>query len=1065
MSGIRALARVGALSRRSLLSAAGSASAVRGVARTGLIRVSWQDARHVSNAGRSVREYAAVPATQLGHGKHPLFRLQDTFVNRHNNTPDDVAEMLKFIGLPSVDQLVDETIPSSIRNHRQLNVGDQLSESEALARLKAMAVKNKLFQNHIGMGYYGTLVPNVILRNILENPGWYTQYTPYQAEVAQGRLESLLNYQTMVSDLTGLPVANASLLDEPTAAAEAMAMTFAIGRRKKTKFFVSEKVHPQTIALLNTRAEGFGIDVVVGDHTSFKPADHSGTLCGVMVQYPATDGSLTGESYEKFIADAHDAGAKAIVASDLLALTTLKPPGEMGADFVLGNSQRFGVPMGYGGPHAAFFVTRDEFKRQMPGRIIGVSRDASGAPALRMAMQTREQHIRRDKATSNICTAQALLANMAAMYAVYHGPSGLKAIADRVSAMARVFAAACSEMGYSVPPAGEFFDTVKVTFDTAEAASSTFKLLTDAGINARQYSNIELTFAFDETHTGEHMDALLNALHKAAPNAGASLPDLNALAEAETSSSSSSSSYSSSRSDAEIYGKMCRSSKYLTHPIFNSMHTEHELLRYLNRLQAKDLSLTHSMIALGSCTMKLNATSEMIPVTWPELASPHPFTPPSQMAGYYEMFEDLKKDLADITGFHTVSLQPNSGAQGEFAGLLAIKKYHQSRGDHHRNICIIPLSAHGTNPASAAMVGMKIVPVASDSKGNIDIAELRKKAEQHKDNLAALMVTYPSTHGVFEESIKEVCDIIHDNGGQVYMDGANMNAQVGLCSPGEIGADVCHLNLHKTFCIPHGGGGPGMGPIGVAKQLAPFLPDHPVVSPPNPEASNRKGVHCGPVSGAPYGSSAILPISYMYIKMMGSQGLVDATKQAILNANYMSKRLEGNFNILYRGSRGRCAHEFIIDLRPFKASTGISETDVAKRLQDYGFHAPTMSWPVAGTLMVEPTESESKAELDRFCDAMLMIREEIRAVEDGRFHKENNPLKHAPHTAAVVMSDEWDRPYPRETGAFPASWVRQSKFWPTVSRVDDVYGDKNLVCSCPPMESYTDDDEPLEKAA
>lgn len=974
------------------------------------------------------RAFSAVPE---------LFSPTDSFVNRHNNTPRDTSDMLATLGLSDVQQLIDETVPNSIRNYRKLAVGDGLSETEALARLRAMVSKNKLFQNHIGMGYYGTLTPNVILRNVLENPGWYTQYTPYQAEIAQGRLESLLNFQTMVSDITGLPVANASLLDEATAAAEAMAMCFNIARRKKKSFFVSELVHPQTIDLVKTRADGFGVQVIVGNHETFDVTSKN-DLCGVLIQYPATDGTLI--NYEPFIEASKAAGAKVVMATDLLALTKLKSPGEMGADFALGNSQRFGVPMGYGGPHAAFFVTKEEFKRQLPGRIIGISRDASGEPALRMAMQTREQHIRRDKATSNICTAQALLANMAAMYGIYHGPGGLKKIADRTNGLARVFASALAQLGYTVPTVGQFFDTVKVTFASASEADAMFSVLTENEINARRLSENELTFAFDETHSFQALEKLVGIF---ASQKGQSI-NFAEVAGKEISVASES-----------VFGDFSRTSDFMTHPVFNTMHTEHELLRYIHRLQTRDLSLTHSMIALGSCTMKLNATSEMVPVSWPEVCMPHPFTPPEQMQGYYEMFDDLRKDLADITGFHTVCLQPNSGAQGEYTGLLTIKKYHESRGDSQRDVCIIPLSAHGTNPASAAMLGMKIVPVSSDEFGNVNVAELREKAEAHKDKLSALMITYPSTHGVFEDTIKEVCDIIHENGGQVYMDGANMNAQVGLCSPGEIGADVCHLNLHKTFCIPHGGGGPGMGPIGVAKQLAPFLPDHPVISPPNPDKTEKKGFNTGCVAAAPYGSSAILPISYMYIKMMGAEGLRQATEQAILNANYMTKRLEESYTILYRGSKGRVAHEFILDLRPFKASCGITETDVAKRLQDYGFHAPTMSWPVAGTLMIEPTESESKVELDRFCDAMLMIREEIRAVEEGRMDKEDNPLKHAPHTAAVVSADEWDRKYPRALGAFPAEWVQNAKFWPTVSRVDDVYGDRNLVCSCPPVSEYT----------
>ncbi|CAN8066766.1 unnamed protein product [Agarophyton chilense] len=986
-----------------------------------------------------LRSFSAVPE---------LFQPTDGFVKRHNNSTKDVSEMLQALGLSDMHQLIDQTVPNSIRNHRQLSVGPPLSETEALTMLKEKASKNQLFQNHIGMGYYGTLTPNVILRNVLENPGWYTQYTPYQAEIAQGRLESLLNYQTMVSEITGLPVANASLLDEATAAAEAMSMCFNIARRKKTTFFVSELCHPQTIDLVKTRAEGFGVEVIVGDHNTLDFSKET-DLCGTLIQYPATDGTI--DNYESFIENTHAAGAKVVVATDLLALTSLKTPGEMGADFAVGNSQRFGVPMGYGGPHAAFFVTREEFKRQLPGRIIGVSRDAAGGPCLRMAMQTREQHIRRDKATSNICTAQALLANMAAMYGIYHGPEGLKKIAEKTAGLARVFAASAAKIGYEVPTAESFFDTVKVSVGSLSEADALVSALHAKKINCRKLSDTEITFSFDETHSLESVEKVVDVL---AAQKGTTV-DISKIAEEQAKTSTS-----------KVYGSQARQSEFMTHPVFNTMHTEHELLRYIHRLQARDLSLTHSMIALGSCTMKLNSTSEMIPITWPELATPHPFAPPEQMQGYSEMFKDLQKDLADITGFHSVCLQPNSGAQGEYTGLLAIKKFHESRGDFQRNVCIIPLSAHGTNPASAAMLGMKIVTVGCDENGNVDVDELRAKAEKHKDNLSALMITYPSTHGVFEDSIKEVCQIIHDNGGQVYMDGANMNAQVGLCSPGEIGADVCHLNLHKTFCIPHGGGGPGMGPIGVAKQLAPFLPDHPVISPPNPDKVDNKGVTTGCVSAAPYGSSAILPISYMYIKMMGSDGLRQATEQAILNANYMANRLQGAYNILFRGTEGRVAHEFILDLRPFKASCGISETDVAKRLQDYGFHAPTMSWPVSGTLMVEPTESESKAELDRFCDAMIMIREEIRAVEEGRMDKEDNPLKHAPHTAAVVSSEEWDRRYPRALGAFPADWVQQAKFWPSVSRVDDVFGDRNLVCTCPPITEYVmDEDERIANVA
>eukprot|EP00182_Erythrolobus_australicus_P003070 CAMPEP_0185838588 /NCGR_PEP_ID=MMETSP1353-20130828/13280_1 /TAXON_ID=1077150 /ORGANISM="Erythrolobus australicus, Strain CCMP3124" /LENGTH=1025 /DNA_ID=CAMNT_0028537665 /DNA_START=170 /DNA_END=3247 /DNA_ORIENTATION=+ len=981
----------------------------------------------------SVMAVRRLGSTAVACSSEKFFARLDAFEPRHNgsSTAAAVAEMMNTVGVSSFDQLVEETVPASIRINRELGVGKALTETEALEKLKAMMSKNKILQNHMGMGYYGTYVPAVIQRNILENPAWYTQYTPYQAESAQGRLESLLNFQTMICDLTGMPIANASLLDEATAAAEAMSMCYANARGKKARFLVSDQVHPQTIAVVQTRAEGFGIEVVVQNLKDFDVSKKD--VCGVLVQYPATDGSL--ESFGDIIPAMHAAGAKVVMASDLLALTMLTPPGELGADYVLGSAQRFGVPMGFGGPHAAFFATRDEFKRLMPGRIIGISKDAHGKPALRMALQTREQHIRRDKATSNICTAQALLANMAAMYGVYHGPGGLKAIAERTHRFARLFEAAATELGYEAPSGGMVFDTVKLL-----KASGLADACAAAGINVRTLGPDEVAVAFDETHTKNSMQALIDVLAKVK---GTSAPSLDALVEKVEASSS------------PLVGTAHeRKSSYMTHPVFNSYHTEHEMLRYLMRLQSRDISLVHSMIPLGSCTMKLNSTAEMMPVTWPEVGQLHPFAPRDQVEGYYEFFADLEKDLADITGFAKVSLQPNSGAQGEYTGLLAIKKYHQSRGDHHRNVCIIPTSAHGTNPASAKMLGMSIVPVGCDDKGNIDMKDLRAKAEKHKDKLSSLMVTYPSTHGVFEETIKEVCDIIHQNGGQVYMDGANMNAQVGLCSPGEIGADVCHLNLHKTFCIPHGGGGPGMGPIGVAKQLAPFLPSHVVT----PFQGNDEATAMGAVCAAPFGSASILPISWMYIKMMGSAGLKRATEYAILNANYMAKRLEHAYPILYRGSKGRSAHEFILDLRPIKATSGIGEADVAKRLQDYGFHAPTMSWPVSGTLMVEPTESESKAELDRLCDALLMIREEIRAVEEGRMDPENNPLKNAPHTMEIVMHDDWDKthPYSRNTAAFPAPWTKQFKFWPMASRVDDVYGDRNL-CACLGMEEYSDE--------
>ncbi|KAJ8907486.1 hypothetical protein NDN08_007597 [Rhodosorus marinus] len=963
----------------------------------------------------------------LKESDDPFAKL-DSFTNRHNGSSaeGELEQMLRAVGVESLEELGNTTVPAAIQKKEDLRVGAAMTETEAIDYLKNMMSKNELNQNHIGMGYAGTNTPYVILRNLLENPAWYTQYTPYQAEVAQGRLESLLNFQTMVSDLTGLPVSSASLLDEGTAAAEAMAMCFAISRNKRAKFFVSEKCHPQTIAVVETRAKGFGIEVIVGDHATYDFSN--GDTSGVLLQYPATDGSV--EDFKDVIKNSHDNGTKVVLATDLLALTMLTSPGEIGADFALGNSQRLGVPMGYGGPHAAFFSTKEEYKRLMPGRIIGLSKDAQGKPALRMAMQTREQHIRRDKATSNICTAQALLANMAAMYGLYHGPEGLKKIAGRTHLMAQVFAEGAEKSALNVG-SHKFFDTVKIEYPSTAEAQKVVDACAAAKINIRQMSDTVLTVSFDETHTAKDVTKLMGCF------------GIDGSAESFVGSVSGN---GFAGTDFE------RKSDFMTHPIFNSFHTEHELLRYMMRLQSKDISLVHSMIPLGSCTMKLNSTSEMIPVTWPEVCMPHPFTPKEQLPGYYEMFAELEKDLADITGFYKVSLQPNSGAQGEYTGLMAIRAYHDSRGDVDRKVCLIPTSAHGTNPASAKMCGLDIVPIGCDELGNIDVAELKEKAEKYKDTLAALMITYPSTHGVFEETIKDICDTVHANGGQVYMDGANMNAQVGLTSPGHIGADVCHLNLHKTFCIPHGGGGPGMGPIGVAEQLAPFLPSHPVS--PVVGASDKA---MGPVSAGPYGSSAILPISFMYIKMMGSDGLKEATQYAILNANYMKKRLEGAYDILYTGNNGRVAHEFIIDIRPIKAASGITESDVAKRLQDYGFHAPTMSWPVSGTLMVEPTESESKAELDRFVDALLMIREEIRQIETGAMDRDNNMLKHAPHSPDVLVAEEWDRPYPREVGGYPAPWSKSFKFWPTVGRLDDVAGDRQLICTCPPMETYTEE--------
>ncbi|MFS7928676.1 putative glycine dehydrogenase (aminomethyl-transferring) [Helianthus anomalus] len=959
----------------------------------------------------------------------------DTFSRRHNSaTPEEQGKMAQFVGFENLDCLIDATVPKSIRiGEMKLTQFDEgLSESQMIEHMKDLASKNRVFKSFIGMGYYNTYVPGVILRNIMENPGWYTQYTPYQAEIAQGRLESLLNFQTMITDLTGLPMSNASLLDEGTAAAEAMAMCNNIQKGKKKKFLIATNCHPQTVDVCRTRADGFGLEVVVSDLNDFDYS--SGDVCGVLVQYPGTEGEVL--DYGEFVERAHANGVKVVMASDLLALTVLKPPGEFGADIVVGSAQRFGVPMGYGGPHAAFLATSQEYKRMMPGRIIGVSVDATGKPALRMAMQTREQHIRRDKATSNICTAQALLANMAAMYAIYHGPEGLKTIAQRVNGLAATFAAGLKKLGTVDVQGLPFFDTVKIKCtDSAAIADEALK----HKMNLRIVDRNTITVAFDETTTIEDVDTLFKVFSLGKPvtfTAASLAPEVQNV----------------------IPSGLVRETPYMTHPIFNSFHTEHELLRYISKLQSKDLSLCHSMIPLGSCTMKLNATTEMMPVTWPAFADMHPFAPIEQAQGYQEMFKNLGDMLCTVTGFDSFSLQPNAGAAGEYAGLMVIRAYHMARGDHHRNVCIIPVSAHGTNPASAAMCGMKIITVGTDAKGNINIEEVRKAAEANKDNLSALMVTYPSTHGVYEEGIDEICKIIHDNGGQVYMDGANMNAQVGLTSPGWIGADVCHLNLHKTFCIPHGGGGPGMGPIGVKKHLAPYLPSHPVVGTgglPAPE----KAEPLGTISAAPWGSALILPISYTYIAMMGSRGLTDASKIAILNANYMAKRLESHYPILFRGVNGTVAHEFIVDLRPLKATAGIEPEDVAKRLIDYGFHGPTMSWPVPGTLMIEPTESESKAELDRFCDALISIRQEIAEIEKGNADVNNNVIKGAPHPLSVLMADKWTKPYSREYAAYPASWLRAAKFWPTTCRVDNVYGDRNLICTLQPLH------EEEEKAA
>ena len=970
-----------------------------------------------------------------------LLQRTDAFVPRHVG-PDsqEQKEMLQVVGVDSLDQLIDQTIPAPIRFDRPLALPGPRPESDVLDEMAGLAARNQLFRSFIGMGYYDTITPPVILRNILENPGWYTQYTPYQAEIAQGRLEALLNFQTMVSDLTALDIANASLLDEATAAAEAMMMCKRAQKRGATAnaFFVSEKCHPQTIDTIRVRAEPLGYQVIVGDHHEFQP---DADTFGILLQYPDTEGTIA--DFRDLVEEAHAAGALVVVATDLLALTLLTPPGDWGADIAVGSAQRFGVPMGYGGPHAAFMATRDQLKRQMPGRLVGVSQDTQGKTALRLALQTREQHIRRDKATSNICTAQVLLAIMASMYAVYHGPAGLKKIAQRIQLLTSILAAELEKLGYHTAQSasGLIFDTLKVGAGP-RAQAELRRAAAAHRFNLRLYADGAVGVSLDEKTTVAELKALLEIFGSApqpdsAPaspdgRSSAAAPDLAVLA---------------GETNLELPEPFARTSPYLTHPIFNTMKSETEMLRYITKLQNRDLSLAHSMIPLGSCTMKLNATAEMIPVTWPQFGGLHPFAPTEQTRGYRMLFDRLAHALAEITGFAAVSLQPNAGSQGEYAGLLVIRALHRSRGESHRDICLIPSSAHGTNPASAVMAGMKVVVVRCDEDGNIDVPDLKAKAEQHSPNLAALMVTYPSTHGVFEEAIQEICAVVHRHGGQVYMDGANMNAQVGLCRPGDMGADVCHLNLHKTFCIPHGGGGPGMGPICVAEHLARFLPGHAVV----PGVGGESAI--GAVSAAPWGSAAILPISYAYVAMMGASGLTQATVVAILNANYIAARLEEAYPVLYKGAQGRVAHECIIDTR-FLKDHGLQVDDIAKRLIDFGFHAPTMSFPVAGTLMIEPTESESKDELDRFCNAMLAIREEIQAVQDGEISAGDSPLHHAPHTADQVTADQWDRPYSRQTAAFPAPWVRDNKFWPAVSRIDNTYGDRNLVCACPPLESY-----------
>ena len=947
-----------------------------------------------------------------------------TFADRHiGPRSEDIELMLTTLGYTSIEDFIEDVVPADIRlsSYFSLNGATHgLSESEALITLKELASQNKVFRSYIGMGYYNCFVPPVIQRNILENPGWYTQYTPYQAEISQGRLEALLNFQTMVIDLTGLPIANASLLDEATAAAEAMGMCFAnVPQQISRKFFVSETCHPQTIAVLQTRAEPLGVELQIGDH---RDVNFDTPILGAIVQYPATDGAIY--DYQQFAEQVHAAGGLFITATDLLALTLLKPPGEFGADIAIGNSQRFGVPLGYGGPHAAFLSAHEELKRSIPGRIAGVSHDANGKPAIRLALQTREQHIRREKATSNICTAQVLLAVMAGMYAVYHGPTGLKQIAERVHAHTCTLRARLEELGHAT---GESpcFDTLSVTVP-AETAAELRTSAQTRQINLRAVDSTHIGISLDETTTSADVEELLEVF-------GAPSPTLDISTE------------------SAIPTELRRESSYLTHPVFNSYHSETEMLRYIHRLQTKDLSLVNAMIPLGSCTMKLNATAEMIPVTWREFGELHPFVPQAQAGGYQRLFSQLESWLAKITGYSGISLQPNAGSQGEYAGLLVIRKYHQSRSESHRDVCLIPTSAHGTNPASAVMAGMKVVVVACDSEGNIDLADLRVKADTHREDLAAAMITYPSTHGVFEEKIREICEIVHQSGGQVYMDGANLNALVGIAQPADVGADVCHLNLHKTFCIPHGGGGPGMGPIGVKAHLTDFLPTHPIVT-----VGGSTGISA--VSAAPWGSPSILPISWAYIAMMGAEGLTTATEVAILNANYIAKKLALHYPVLYTGKHGLVAHECIIDLRAFKKSADIDVTDVAKRLMDYGFHAPTVSWPVPGAMMIEPTESESRAELERFCDALISIREEIAEIETGSADREDNVLKNAPHTAEMVTQSDWCHPYSREKAAFPKPWVQDAKFWPPVARINEVYGDRNLMCACPPLDEYEIDD-------
>ena len=968
--------------------------------------------------------------------------MRDDFASRHiGPTPQDVVAMLEVVGVPTLEDLLDRTVPASIRHDEPLDLDPALTEREAVDALRAMADRNRPLVSMIGMGYHGTVTPPVVLRNVLENPSWYTAYTPYQAEVSQGRLEALLNFQQMVMDLTGMELANASLLDEATAAAEAMAMARRISKSKSARFFVDADCHPQTIAVVRTRAAPLGIDVTVGDpYEAFAADVPGGDVFGVLVQYPGSSGALRDPS--AVVERVHAAKGLAIFAADLLAACLVEPPGAFGADVVVGSAQRFGVPMGFGGPHAAFFATRDAYKRQTPGRIIGVSVDARGRTALRMALQTREQHIRREKATSNICTAQVLLAVMAGMYAVYHGPERLRAVAERVHRLTKVLAAGLAAAGREIVT-GSYFDTITVRVPgEAEALVGRAR---DAGFNVRRVDGDHIGLSLDETTRREDVQAVIGALSAGDGGESAEAADVEALDAAEP----------------DVLGALARTSAYLTHPVFHAHHSETEMLRYLRRLASKDVALDRAMIPLGSCTMKLNATAEMIPVTLPGFGALHPFVPADQALGYRELCTGLERMLCAITGFDAVSLQPNAGSQGEYAGLLCIRRYHESRGEGGRDVCLIPASAHGTNPASAIMAGMRVVVVACDESGNVDLRDLELKAREHSERLGALMVTYPSTHGVFEEGIVDICNVVHEHGGQVYMDGANLNAMVGLCRPARIGADVSHINLHKTFCIPHGGGGPGMGPIGVRAHLAPFLPDHPVVTGVNPAADPSGTV--GTVSAAPWGSAGILPISWAYIAMMGARGLRRATEIAILNANYVAARLGGAFPVLYTGETypvlytgesGFVAHECIIDLRAVKASCGVTVEDVAKRLVDFGFHAPTISFPVPDTMMIEPTESESKAELDRFCEAMLAIREEITEIEAGTLAREDSALAHAPHTPDLLVAPVWDRPYSKERAFFPLAGSGEDKYWPPVARIDNVYGDRHLACACPPPEAY-----------